>query len=106
VWLGGWGPTTLQRVVELGVGWIAPPGVAAERLGAGMGQLRTFAARNDLPVPPVMATVFDPTAELLDDLATAGVSRTLIGLTVAPEQESLLVLDHLATTAAGHLRSA
>jgi probable F420-dependent oxidoreductase len=103
VWLGGWGPTTLQRVVDLGVGWIAPPGIPAERLGAGMDELRTLAEKHDLPAPPVMATVFDPTAGLLDDLADRGVSRTLVGLPVASEEESLHVLNHLATIAGDHL---
>jgi probable F420-dependent oxidoreductase len=103
VWLGGWGPTTLQRVVDLGVGWIAPPGIPAEQIRAGMRELGALAAQQDLPVPTVMATVFDPTAGLLGDLADRGVSRTLVGLPVASEEESLHALDRLATTAREHL---
>jgi probable F420-dependent oxidoreductase len=103
LWLGGWGPTTLSRVVGLDVGWLAPPGLAPDRLRDGLSQLVALAEDHGGAVPPVLATVFDPTAALLDELAALGVTRTLIDLPVGPEADGLATLDRLSALSAAHL---
>ncbi len=100
VWLGGWGPSTHERVVEHADGWLAPTGIGLDELRDGVWQLQELAERAGRPPIPVIATVFEPDASDLDRLAELGLHRTLIGLLpVRPREETLRTLDEVAAVA-------
>ncbi|MBT0772603.1 LLM class F420-dependent oxidoreductase [Kineosporia sp. J2-2] len=83
VWLGGWGPTTLGRVVSSGSGWLAPPGLSMDELARGIKELAELADARAVPTPLVVATLYAPTPHDLDAARELGVHRVLLGLTGA-----------------------
>ncbi|MFC5186228.1 LLM class F420-dependent oxidoreductase [Actinomadura harenae] len=90
--LGGSGPTTFDRVVEFGDGWMPIYGRGTGDLRNQVADLRERAGRR-LPV-----TVFDVPrkAEAVDELEAAGVDEILFNLPTGPEDETLRTLDELA----------
>jgi probable F420-dependent oxidoreductase len=96
LWLGGWGPTTHERILDHADGWLAPTGIPIDELGRGIEQLEELARRNDRPPVPVIATVFEPGPGELARLAELGVHRTLIGVDVLRPDNALRMLDQAA----------
>jgi probable F420-dependent oxidoreductase len=94
--VGGTGPKTLDRVVRYGDGWIPPlnwfsdPSMVTERI-AELGRKCADAGR---PALPVTLMGVRGRAELLDELAEAGVDRAVISLPAATADEILPRLDH------------
>ncbi|WP_243716452.1 LLM class F420-dependent oxidoreductase [Actinomadura darangshiensis] len=92
VLIGGAGPTTFDRVVEFGDGWMPIYGRGAGELAGQIAELRERAGRR-LPV-----TVFAVPAkgEVVADLEAAGVDEVLFNLKTEPEDDTLRDLDRLA----------
>jgi probable F420-dependent oxidoreductase len=92
VLVGGSGPTTFDRVIEFGDGWVPILGRGTEDLGAQIAELRARAER----YVPVTVFAVRPDAEVIAALADAGVDRALFGLPTEPEAETLARLDTMA----------
>ncbi|MCP9954292.1 LLM class F420-dependent oxidoreductase [Actinomadura madurae] len=92
VLVGGAGPTTFDRVVEFGDGWMPIYGRGTDRLAERIAELRERAGRR-LPV-----TVFGtpPKGEVVAGLEEAGVDEVLFNLPTEPEDDTLRALDRLA----------
>ncbi|WP_019633090.1 LLM class F420-dependent oxidoreductase [Actinomadura atramentaria] len=90
--VGGAGPTTFDRVVEFGDGWMPIYGRNTADLAARIAELRDRAGRR------VPVTVFGvpPRREAVDELAAAGVDEVLFGLPTAPADETARHLDAFA----------
>ena len=95
--IGGDGPTTFDRVVEYGDGWMPlmrPQSNPVERIP----QLRERLKRagRDPDSAPVSLCFAPPKPEALDALAAAGVARAIFGLPSAPRDAILPRLDGYA----------
>jgi probable F420-dependent oxidoreductase len=92
VLIGGAGPTTFDRVTQVGDGWMPIYGRNTDDLAARIAELRERAGRR-LPV-----TVFGvpPKPEAVEELEKAGVDQILFNLKTFPEPETLRELDRLA----------
>ncbi|TDC57326.1 LLM class F420-dependent oxidoreductase [Actinomadura sp. KC345] len=92
VMIGGAGPTTFDRVLEFGDGWMPIYGRGTDRLAAMVTELRERAGRR-LPVT-VFGVPRDPGA--VEELEAAGVDELLFNLPTLPEDDTLRYLDRLA----------
>jgi probable F420-dependent oxidoreductase len=95
--VGGWGPTTFDRILRYGDGWLAPRIGSIGELAAGVRKLTELAAGHGRPPLPVTAYV-DPARP--GDLAVAresGVSRALLDLTQCPPEDLARTLDEHAS---------
>lgn len=102
VWLGGWGPSTHERILDHADGWLAPVGIPLDELGKGVRELRALADRHGRPPVPVIATLFDPRPRDLECLAELGIHRTLLGIVpVLPHDAALQQLDRFAEVVRG-----
>lgn len=102
VWLGGWGPTTHERILDHADGWLAPVGIPLDELEQGIHKLQATAERHGRPPVPVIATLFDPQHGELQRLAEMGVHRTLLGIVpVLPHEATLHTLDRFAEVSGG-----
>ncbi|GGV01886.1 LLM class F420-dependent oxidoreductase [Actinomadura cremea] len=92
VLIGGAGPTTFDRVVEFGDGWMPIYGRGTDAFPAQIAELRERAGRR------VPVTVFGvpPRPEDVESLEAAGVDEVLFNLKTEPEEETLRRLDRLA----------
>ncbi|REE98953.1 LLM class F420-dependent oxidoreductase [Thermomonospora umbrina] len=92
VLIGGSGPTTFDRVVEFGDGWMPILGRGTENLPARIAELRERAGRR------VPVTVFGapPRPDVVDELRAAGVDEVLFGLPTEPTDATLVRLDKIA----------
>lgn len=90
--VGGSGPTTFDRVVEFGDGWMPVYGRGTESLAGQISDLRERAGRR---VPVTMFAVV-PESEIIAELTAAGVDEVLFDLPTQPEAETLRRLDELA----------
>jgi alkanesulfonate monooxygenase SsuD/methylene tetrahydromethanopterin reductase-like flavin-dependent oxidoreductase (luciferase family) len=95
VLVGGSGPTTFDRVVEFGDGWMPILGRGGEDLAGQIADLRTRADRH----VPVTVFAVPPVPDAVAPLAGAGVDRVLFSLPTAPEAETLSRLDEIAKLA-------
>ncbi|KPM53746.1 N5,N10-methylene tetrahydromethanopterin reductase [Frankia sp. R43] len=99
VWIGGWGPTTFDRIVADGDGWLAP-GIAVDLLTRGVTELAEVADRAGVPAPPVIATLADPDEATIEKVAALGVRRILFSLLPVTDAETTMrALDRLGTLA-------
>jgi probable F420-dependent oxidoreductase len=97
VWLGGWGPSTHERILDHADGWLAPVGIPFAELERGVHELRSLADRRGRPPVPVIATLFDPGPGDLTRLAELGIHRTLLGIVpVLPPDAARRRLDRFA----------
>lgn len=97
VWLGGWGPSTHERVLDHADGWLAPVGIPFDELATGVAELRHLAEDRGRAPVPVIATVFDPRPGDLNRLAELGIHRTLLGMIpVMPRAAALRELDRFS----------
>lgn len=97
IWLGGWGPSTHERILDHADGWLAPVGLPLDDLEKGVRDLWALAEHQGRPPVPVTATLFDPQPGDLERLAELGVHRTLLGIVpVLPGAEALRALDRFA----------
>lgn len=92
VLIGGSGPTTPDRVVEFGDGWMPLYGRGTGDLAGKISRLRERAGR------AVPVTVFATPAkrEVVAELEAAGVDEVLFHLDTEPEDDTLRNLDRLA----------
>ncbi|MFB9905136.1 LLM class F420-dependent oxidoreductase [Allokutzneria oryzae] len=97
VLLGGWGPTTFERITDYADGWIAPPPFGPEKLAEGVAELRRRAEEKGRPRPTVTAYVHGPDQRVIDGFGEAGVDRLLLSLPAAGREESLRRLDEFVT---------
>jgi probable F420-dependent oxidoreductase len=96
VLIGGSGPTTFDRVIEYGDGWMPIHGRGGAELAGQIAELRRRAAdagRGHIPV-----TVFGvaPNAAAVEELRAAGADEILFSLPTEPETETLTRLDTIA----------
>lgn len=96
VLVGGTGPTTFDRVVAYGDGWIPPLNWFADRsiVRDRITDLERRCAEANRPRLPVTLMGVRGRADLLKELADAGVDRAVISLPAAPADEILPRLDH------------
>jgi probable F420-dependent oxidoreductase len=94
--LGGWGPTTVDRVVACYDGWLVPPGSPPERIERGVAEMRALAvkARRDPPEVTVFVRPSDPVEPRR--LAAFGVDRVLLYFTADSLAGVRPVLDAFA----------
>jgi probable F420-dependent oxidoreductase len=92
VLVGGAGPTTFDRVIEFGDGWMPIFGRGTGDLAAQIAELRARAGRH----VPVTVFAVPPTPDAVPPLADAGVDRVLFSLPTMPEAEALTRLDEIA----------
>ena len=92
VLVGGAGPTTFDRVLDFGDGWMPLYGRGTDNLPARITELRERANR------PLQVTMFGvpPEPGIVAELAAAGVDEALFNLPTQPETESLRHLDRFA----------
>ncbi|SQD96419.1 MULTISPECIES: LLM class F420-dependent oxidoreductase [unclassified Parafrankia] len=96
VWIGGWGPTTFDRMVADGDGWLAPA-VPIDELAVGVKRLAEVAAEAGKATPPVIATLQYPDEAAIESAVALGVHRILFSLlTVTDATTTLHDLDRLA----------
>lgn len=101
VWLGGWGPSTHERILDHADGWLAPVGIPLDELEKGIAELRRLAEHRGRPPVPVIATLFQPRLSDLNRLAELNVQRTLLGIVPAlPRDAALRELDRLTESGA------
>ncbi|ORA63541.1 LLM class F420-dependent oxidoreductase [Mycobacteroides franklinii] len=94
VWLGGWGLSTHERVLDHADGWMAPTTLGVEELRKGIGELNVLAAQQSKPTVPVTATILAPRPGDIERRADLGVHRVLLGLLpVASRDTTLRELD-------------
>ncbi|MEU6831181.1 LLM class F420-dependent oxidoreductase [Nocardia beijingensis] len=102
VWLGGWGPSTHERIIDHADGWLAPVGIPLDQLEKGIHELQTLADRYGRAPVPVIATLFQPQRRDLARLAELGIHRTLLGIVpVLPHDAALRELDRFAEVSHG-----
>ncbi|MET9020213.1 LLM class F420-dependent oxidoreductase [Actinopolymorpha sp. NPDC004070] len=94
--LGGWGPTTLGRVIDHADGWLAPFGASPADLAPGLRALRELASDAGRPEPTVTATTFGEDPAELAGFAELGVRRVLLFLPADEPAQVLRRLDRLA----------
>jgi len=92
VMVGGAGPTTFDRVIDFGDGWMPIYGRGTDELPQKIAELRERAGRR---VPVTMFAV-PPEPKVVDELRDAGVDEILFGLPTEPEDATLRRLDALA----------
>lgn len=92
VLIGGSGPTTFDRVVEFGDGWMPIYGRGMDGFAAQVAELRERAGRR----VPVTVFATPPKREAVAGLAEAGVDEVLFNLGTEPEDDTLRGLDRLA----------
>jgi probable F420-dependent oxidoreductase len=92
VMIGGSGPTTFDRVVEFGDGWMPIYGRNTGELAAQITELRERAGRS-VPVT-LFGVPRDPGT--VEELKDAGVDEVLFNLKTLPEDDTLRYLDRLA----------
>jgi probable F420-dependent oxidoreductase len=92
VLVGGSGPTTFDRVLEIGDGWLPIHGRGTDDLA---GQIASLRERAGWRVP-VSVFAVAPTEEAVATLTEAGADRLLFNLPTEPEPETLTRLDEIA----------
>lgn len=92
IMIGGSGPTTFDRVLEFGDGWMPIYGRGTEALKAQIAELREKAGRH---VPVAMFGV-PPKPAVIAELEAAGVDEILFNLPTEPEDDTLRRLDRIA----------
>ncbi|WP_067481542.1 LLM class F420-dependent oxidoreductase [Actinomadura hibisca] len=92
VLVGGSGPTTFDRVVEFGDAWMPIHGRGTDELAGQIAELRERAGRH----VPVSLFGVVPKAEIVAEVAAAGVDRILFNLPTEPEDATLARLDRMA----------
>ena len=95
--MGGESGHTLQRVVDFCDGWF-PRGRAAERVFAGLEDLRARASRAGRDMKTISVSVFGtaPDEALLERYAAAGVTRAILRLPSEGRDAVLSLLDRYA----------
>ena len=95
--LGGESGYTLQRVVDLCDGWY-PRGRAPEKVLEGIKDLKARAAKagRDMKTISVSAFATPPDKAVLDQFASAGVTRSILLLPPEPRDKVLPLLDQYA----------
>src|SRR3989442_929126 len=95
--LGGEGGYTLQRVVDFCDGWY-PRGRAPEKVLEGLKDLKARAAKagRDMKTISVPAFATPPDKAVLDQFASAGVTRSILRLPPEPRDKVLPLLDQYA----------
>jgi probable F420-dependent oxidoreductase len=90
--IGGWGPTTLDRVIEYGDGWLPDVGREDDGLAEAVADLRARAGWH----VPVVAYAAAARADKVEQLTLAGVDEILFYLPTEPAAPTLERLDTYA----------
>jgi len=97
LWLGGWGPSTHDRVLAHADGWMAPTMLGPQELEKGIRELTALADERGKTPVPVTSVILDPQPGDIQRHAALGVYRVLLGLLpVASRDTTLRTLDRLA----------
>ena len=97
--VGGTGPTTVDRVLAFGDGWI-PMAFDLAAMAGQIADLQKRAADAGRGHIPVTACAVEPTKEKLELAAEVGVDRALCSFDAAPRDESMAQLDKVASAMA------
>ncbi|WP_030164600.1 LLM class F420-dependent oxidoreductase [Spirillospora albida] len=92
IMIGGSGPTTFDRVVEFGDGWMPIFGRGTDALKAQIAELREKAGRE----VPVTLFGVPPKPAVIAELEAAGVTEILFNLPTEPADDTLRRLDRIA----------
>jgi len=94
---GGEGTPTLKRVAEIGDGWF-PRARNAERLFAGLEELKGLAAKAGRDMKQISVSVFGAPADraMLDRYRAAGITRAILRLPPEGRDKILPLLDQYA----------
>jgi probable F420-dependent oxidoreductase len=94
--VGGDGPTTLDRVLEYGDGWMPVAGRMGPAFLDKMATLQRRAKEAGRAPIPVTAFMVKPDRAVLDPIESAGVDRVVFGLPSQGREEVLPLLDTYA----------
>jgi probable F420-dependent oxidoreductase len=97
--VGGSGPTTLDRVLEWGDGWMPTIGAGVDEIARKTAELERRAAEAGRGHIPVSVYAVPADREVIARLADAGVERVLFDLPTLPAEETRRTLDELAAVA-------
>ncbi|GAA4068978.1 LLM class F420-dependent oxidoreductase [Actinomadura miaoliensis] len=92
VMVGGSGPTTFDRVIDFGDGWMPIYGRGTDELAGQIAELRERAGRR----VPVTVFAVPPKPQVIDELRAADVDEILFNLPTEPQDATLHRLDALA----------
>jgi probable F420-dependent oxidoreductase len=92
VMVGGSGPTTFDRVLAIGDGWMPIYGRNTDALAQQIAELRERAGRH----VPVVVFGVPAKQQAVAELADAGADQVLFNLKTLPEDDTLRELDRLA----------
>ena len=96
--VGGYGPHTLNRVVEYGDGWI-PVGMPPTVLSAQIPELNRLAEKAGRQPIPITAYGVPGNKEVVEKYLEVGVERCVFWLPSEPPEQTLPTLDRLAEIA-------
>jgi probable F420-dependent oxidoreductase len=97
--VGGGGPTTLDRVLAYGDGWMPTYGLGVEEIARRVTELERRATEAGRGRIPVSVYAVPPDREVIARLADAGVDRVLFDLPTLPAGETCRTLDEFAAVA-------
>jgi alkanesulfonate monooxygenase SsuD/methylene tetrahydromethanopterin reductase-like flavin-dependent oxidoreductase (luciferase family) len=92
VLVGGWGPTTLSRVLDYGDAWMTPVGLSLAELREGMAELQRLADERGCSVPLVTTTKLAAEPSTRAEYEDLGVDRLLIAVSGASSDSALAEL--------------
>ncbi len=96
--VGGYGPHTLNRVVEYGDGWL-PVGMPPSVLSAQIPELNRLAEKAGREPIPITAYGVPGDKEVVEKYLEVGVERCVFWLASEPPEQTLPTLDRLAEIA-------
>lgn len=99
IYVGGGSPAAIRRAAKNADGWFPHPVAEVSQVRPQLDQFVEAAGRDDVSV----FLFGTPTRPVLDAYAEAGVDRVALALETLPYDESLTMLDELATFAADYL---
>ena len=96
IYVGGGGPTVLDRVVEYGDGWMPVFALGVHKITERMTALERRARETGRGRLPVTVNAVPADAAAVERLAEAGVDRVLFDLPTLPAEETDRMLDQFA----------
>ena len=94
--MGGYGPTTFDRVVEYCDGWLPAAGIEPKDMGGKIEELRSkaeAAGRNPEEITVTYVLYGSASREPVEDLRNAGVDRAVLAVTPGGRDTVLPILD-------------
>ena len=100
IFLGGWAPAAMQRVIDLADGWLAPNIWNLDQVAEGYARLRRMAAEQDRPEPRLMVILRDADPRRLAEAAELKPDRVLFYTDPRPAGDMRRLLDEWAAAVA------